>query len=88
MFVDGELVVDPRHGDIAFYEDCVPGGDPYRVVVVWRHRDPAQGWFNVAGVLTRPIDVAGKKLFLVLRNGHPPATANIRVHERPVPAHT
>lgn len=70
----GELFT-PRHGDIAYYEDCMPGGDPYRVTLVWRHRDPAgQGWYNVAGI-PRPLDVEGHELHLLVRDGRLAARA-------------
>ena len=64
----------PRNGDIAYYEDCVPGGDPYRVTVVWRHSKPGTtgggvgAWYNVAGTL-HPVDVTGKTLHLLVRDG-------------------
>lgn len=74
MAIEEAGAFEPKSGDVAYYENCVPGGEPYRVTVVWRHRDPAgQGWYNVAGAL-RPLDVSGRTLHLLVRDGRPVGT--------------
>lgn len=63
--VDRDVLVEPRHGQLAYYEDRVEGGDPYTVVLIWRHRDPnGRGWYNVAGTEypPNPDYLAGKTL--------------------------
>lgn len=38
----------PQGQDIAVIERCVPGGDPYNIIVCWHHDD--QAWWNATGV--------------------------------------
>lgn len=62
--------VTPQHGDLAWFENCVEGGEPYRVTVVYRHKI---GWCNVAGV-GGPLDtdyLADKPLHLFWRDNRP-----------------
>lgn len=58
-----------KHGDIGRIQQCVPGGDPYWITVVYRH---IGGWFNASGVFHPFSDQpADDQIELLIRDGEP-----------------
>jgi hypothetical protein len=66
----------PQHGDVGRVSRCFPGGDPYWVVMAWRH--PVQAWINVAGnLLPMPRQPDNEDVELLIRDGEPVAKASL-----------
>ena len=64
----------PIQGDIAYFESCVEGGYPYRVVVCYKyfHQYGRTGWYNTEGITTMPMTNSHpglSRLFLIARRG-------------------
>lgn len=73
----------PKPGDIAYFVQCVEGGDPFRVVVCYKYFHPHQldppdlygggryGWYNTQGIMRPLMDEHPglKHLRLVARDG-------------------